>query len=224
MKKILFIALILTVVGCKSKQSSGYITVSVLDVEQVGSYTYMLVEEKGPEYWIAVTTTDAKPGDKFHYTGGMVMEDFYSTQLDRTFEKVIFLDEIIAGGMRPEKGNLKADTPGSKIKSEKSEIVIDRVEGVTSIADLYKDPKSFSGEVIKVQGEVTRFNSSIMDRNWVHIQDGTEYNGKFDLTITTNEDFEVGSVVIIIGKLALDKDFGYGYSYELLLEEATAVR
>ena len=62
-----------------------------------------------------------------------------------------------------------------------------------------------------------------MERNWVHLQDGTEFEGKFDLTVTSSEAFEVGQVVTLEGILALNRDFGYGYSYEILLEKATAV-
>jgi len=62
-----------------------------------------------------------------------------------------------------------------------------------------------------------------MKLNWAHIQDGTEYSGKFDLTLTSQESFEVGAIVTVEGVLALNKDFGYGYSYELLMEKAKAV-
>ena len=63
-----------------------------------------------------------------------------------------------------------------------------------------------------------------MERNWIHIQDGSEFDGKYDLTITSQESFEVGQVLTLEGVLAINKDFGYGYSYEILLEEATATR
>jgi hypothetical protein len=59
-----------------------------------------------------------------------------------------------------------------------------------------------------------------MGKNWVHIQDGTEYQGGFDLTITTDGQVAVGETVTFEGKIVLDKDFGYGYSYPVLMEEA----
>ena len=64
------------------------------EVEQVGSYTYLLVKEKGPEYWVAVPTMDATPGETYRYQGGLVMEKFFSEELDRTFDKVIFLEGL----------------------------------------------------------------------------------------------------------------------------------
>jgi len=63
-----------------------------------------------------------------------------------------------------------------------------------------------------------------MERNWVHLQDGTEFDGKYDLTVTSLELFEVGQVITVEGILALNRDFGYGYEYELLLEKATQIK
>ena len=77
---------------------------------------------------------------------------------------------------------------------------------------------------IRIQGKVTRFNEAIMETNWVHIQDGTEYSGKYDLTATTDNVVQVGSIIIIEGKVTLAKDFGYGYSYEVLMEKAILVK
>jgi hypothetical protein len=59
-----------------------------------------------------------------------------------------------------------------------------------------------------------------MGKNWVHIQDGTEYNGQYDLTITTQEKVNVGDVVVFEGIISLNKDFGFGYAYDILMENA----
>jgi len=75
-----------------------------------------------------------------------------------------------------------------------------------------------------VRGQVAKYNPEIMERNWVHLQDGTEFDGKYDLTVTSVEPFEVGQVITVEGILALNKDFGYGYEYELLLEKATQIK
>ena len=113
--------------------------------------------------------------------------------------------------------------PG-KATLEKQEISIEKAEGVTTIAELYSDLKKFRGETIRVKGKVTKVNPSIMNKNWIHIQDGSEYKGQFDLTITSDQEFQIGTVVTVEGKIALDKDFGYGYSYKVLLEEGKIVQ
>jgi hypothetical protein len=223
-KNILIIGLVLFGFACNNNSTGNYITVSVSQVEQVESYTYLLVKEKkGEEYWIAVTPISAQPGDEYKYTGGLVMEDFFSAQLNRTFDRIIFLDEIqsLTGSMAD---NIKEITPGSAVIEEKSNVQIERTEGTTTIKELFMDPEAYAGKIVQLKGEVTKFNASIMERNWIHIQDGTEFEGKYDLTVTSSESFEVGSVVLIEGVLALNQDFGYGYSYEILLEKATAIR
>lgn len=223
MRNFVILGLILLSFSCSNVSKDGYITVKVKEVEQVGTYTYLLVKYKGTEYWVAASKLEAKPGDTYRYKGGLEMEDFYSAQLDRTFEKVIFLDELISANASKEK-NTRDVTPGSMAKNEKSDVHIEKSEGTITIAELFENPKDFEGKIVQVKGEVTKFNAAIMDRNWVHLQDGTEYKGKFDLTATSNEDFQLGNVIVLEGKILLNQDFGYGYSYEILMENATAVQ
>ena len=59
-----------------------------------------------------------------------------------------------------------------------------------------------------------------MGKNWVHLQDGTGEPGNDDLLVTTQEEVAVGDVVVFEGTIVLNKDFGSGYSYEILMEEA----
>jgi len=110
------------------------------------------------------------------------------------------------------------------LKVEKLKTDVEAIEGSISIGDLFEDPAKFEGQTIVVSGEVAKYNPAIMNLNWVHLQDGTEFEGKYDLTITSSDAFEVGQVVSIQGVVALNRDFGSGYSYEVLLENATAVR
>ncbi len=107
----------------------------------------------------------------------------------------------------------------AEVTIEKKNVKIEIPEGYTSIAQIMENRTSLSGSVVKVKGEVTKYNPSIMGKNWVHVQDGTEFEGLFDLTITTDEEFEVGQIVTITGIVTLDRDFGYGYVYPTLLQE-----
>jgi len=73
---------------------------------------------------------------------------------------------------------------------------------------------------VLIKGQVTKVNRAIMEKNWVHLQDGTGDSGGFDLTVTTQEQVNVGDVVTFEGKITLNKDFGAGYSYEVIMEQA----
>ena len=108
---------------------------------------------------------------------------------------------------------------------------VDRIDArVTPCADcitignLVANKKDFDGKVISVRGVAARVNDEIMGRNWVHIQDGTEANGVFNLTVTTNQHVESGSVVTLKGTIAIDKDFGFGYFYDIIMEDAQIIR
>ena len=78
----------------------------------------------------------------------------------------------------------------------------------------------YENKKVTVYGVVVKFNPAIMERNWVHLQDGTGEKGQHDLTITTNAMVNPGDTMVFTGKITLDKDFGAGYTYELIMEEA----
>jgi len=108
-----------------------------------------------------------------------------------------------------------------KAVATKADINIEPCADCITIDRLVADKKSFSGKKIRIKGVVTKVNEAIMDKNWIHIQDGTEAEGVFDLTVTSTQSASVGDTVTVEGKIALDKDFGYGYFYNILLEDGT---
>lgn len=220
--KILLIALMAIATGCSSPSGDGAVTVKVKAVEQVSNYTYLMVKGKGPAYWVVITSSDIAVGESITYQGGNLMEDFHSKELDRTFEKILFLDGL-EGSLPSPMGEMGGSTQGSDIKTDRLETNIEAEAGTVSIAELYANPAAYEGKTIRVKGEVAKFNPNIMERNWIHLQDGSEFEGKYDLTITSHEGFVVGQVLTVEGVLALNRDFGYGYNYEILLEKAKAV-
>ncbi len=118
---------------------------------------------------------------------------------------------------------MKSQKGSSNVVTEKLSIVIEPCNDCITISNLLNNKKSFSGKIIKVKGRVTKFNPEIMGKNWVHIQDGTEFNSEFDLTLTTNNMVSLGDTLTFEGKIALDKDLGYGYFYSVLMEEGKVV-
>ena len=202
---------------------------TVKEVHQAGVYTYLLVKKNKKDVWIAVPAMQAEPGEIYYFEGGLEMKDFESKELGRTFESVLFVEGLSKTpptGQRSMMDGSQMDETvhAGRVDVEKKEIDVEHAEGEITIAELFAHKNDYSGKRIRVKGEVTKFNLAIMDRNWVHIQDGTEYEGYFDLTATTSLDFEVGSVVTLEGMVSIDKDFGYGYVYDILLENAVVVQ
>ena len=111
----------------------------------------------------------------------------------------------------------------ARVTTEKIDVVVEPCAECITIAKLLADKQSYSGKIIKIKGQVTKFNPGIMGKNWVHIQDGSEFREGFDLTITTDIKTAIGETITFEGKIVLDKDFGYGYFYNVLMEDGKAV-
>ncbi len=111
-----------------------------------------------------------------------------------------------------------------KVITAKAEVKVEPCADCITVAKLLADKKTYAGKVIKVKGQVTKYNVGIMGKNWVHIQDGTEFEDGFDLTVTTNATAAMGQIVTFEGKISLDRDFGYGYSYAVIMEDAQPVQ
>ncbi len=92
-----------------------------------------------------------------------------------------------------------------------------------TVAALYKDKAALAGKTISVKGKVVKVNNGIMGRNFVHVQDGTgdAKDSSNNLVATSKQTAAVGDQVTISGTVVLNRDFGSGYSYPLLVEEAT---
>lgn len=210
----------------ESNANSSMHHIEVLEVLQPGGYTYMFVEEGNNEYWIAVSHIEAKEGDDFYYAEGLEMKAFKSKELDRTFDSILFIDKLSTVPILPKTQTnthttiSEPATSGKKENHEMNEIRVEPAEGGITIAELYKNRNNYSGKKVLIRGHVVKVNNSIMKRNWVHLQDGTKDGGNFDLTVTTMATVNVDDVVTFEGTVSVNKDFGAGYSYELILEEA----
>jgi len=109
-----------------------------------------------------------------------------------------------------------------------SEISVEKLEGENSytVAELYDKAKELDGKTIRVRGKVVKFNANIMGRNWLHIQDGTgdPMNNTHDLVVTTTAKIGSPDIIVIEGTLAADKDFGAGYKYAVIVENAVIIQ
>ena len=198
---------------------TGVHTVVVQEVIQGNSYTYLNAKEADVLIWIATSKTDIQAGETISFENPLEMKNFTSKELDRTFETIFFLGRInkessLSAVEQP------ASTPLQKPAVEKSEIAIEPIEGGVSIGELFSNRDAYANKVVRIKGQVTKVNLSIMGKNWVHLQDGTGDTGSNDLLVTTQDVVTVGDVAIFEGTIALNKDFGAGYSYEVLMEAA----
>jgi len=107
-------------------------------------------------------------------------------------------------------------------KSDVSLTGIAKAEGGKTIQEIFDEKAALAGSKVTVRGKAVKVNAGIMGRNWVHIRDGSGANGDNDLTVTTTSPSlpDVGDLVLVTGTEALDQDFGVGYQYAVILQDA----
>jgi len=219
-----------TMEAVSNPMSAAAHTVVAEEVLQTSQYTYIRAKEGNEELWLAAAKMEAQVGKTYYFFGGLTMTDFASKELNKTFKKILFVDNISDNPSAVEKNapvNTQmpaAASKGSAIDIEKKEVKIKHGKDDITIASLLENKTSYSGKTIKVKGQVAKFTPGIMKKNWIHIQDGTEFSGKFDLTITTDQEVKVGDNITVEGVINLNKDFGFGYFYEVIMEEAKLVK
>ena len=208
--------------ACESKNEpaenlpAGYRGVEVLEHTDAQNYTYMRVSENDNEYWIAVPQMTVKDGDILYFSKSMEMKNFNSKSLNRTFESILFVEDIstTVNEATPEvMEHPKVNT------SDKVDLKVEPLSDGKTIAQIYSEKESLAGKTVRLRGMVTKYNPEIMGMNWLHLQDGTGEEN-FDITVTTKDPAETGKLVIVEGTVSLNKDFGSGYSYALIVENA----
>jgi hypothetical protein len=219
------IALMASFQSCKSKKSGENSNpnsreITAEEVIQSSQYTYVKVNEDDKDYWIAISRREVEKGKTYYIGTGLEMQNFTSKELKRTFDVIFFVQDFSDQPIPDPKAMMEGKSSGKKPVDKKEGIKVEAAKGGITIAELFSKKDSYAGKKVKISGEVVKFNSSIMDRNWVHIQDGTEAAGSYDLTITTLDIVKVGDVVTFEGTIILNKDFGAGYSYDVIMEDA----
>jgi hypothetical protein len=195
----------------------------VLETMAAAGYTYVRVRTDEGEIWAAGPETPLEVGDHVNLGSGALMPAFHSKALDRTFDAIYFVGAIDVVGRSGGSGQAVGMPTGHAAAKTTTAVAagsLEKAVGGSTIAELYSRRQELSGETVLVRGEVVKYTSNIMGRNWLHIQDGTGESGSDDLTVTTPDSARVGDVVVVQGTAAVDKDFGAGYRYALIVEQA----
>jgi hypothetical protein len=207
--------------------ASGQHTGKVVEFINTGTYTYVHVDTGDNKIWAAAPTFQVKEGDKVIIPPGMTMKNFQSKTLNRTFDLVYFVPRITTAGAKPASSQLPQGHP-KPIKGGASALAltnvdfsgIEKPEGGKTVAEIYNEKATLSGKEVVVRGKVVKYNAGIMGKNWLHLKDGTGTEGTNDLTVTTNTQTKVGDTVLARGLVVTDKDYGHGYAYPVIIEDA----
>lgn len=108
-----------------------------------------------------------------------------------------------------------------------AQVNVNKATGPNSYAvgECFEQGKNLQGKTVRVRGKVMKISRMIMGKNWVHLQDGTgnPLKNQHDLVFTTATEPKEGEVVTLEGILAADRDFGAGYKYAVIVEDAKIV-
>ena len=206
------------------QQAPNKIYGKVTDIIEAAGYTYAEVDTGKEKVWAAASTTPLNIGDMIAFTTEMPMKNFHSNSMKRDFPIIYFVNRFITDSGSLTGTATETASPRGKINpapAAKAVEGIHKVEGGNTIAEVYTDKQKLNGKAIRVRGQVTRFTANVMDKNWLHIRDSSSLD---DLTITTDSTAAIDAVVVVEGILALDKDFGYGYVYPLIVEDASVTK
>jgi hypothetical protein len=181
--------------------------------------------------WIAAREFSTSLGERLTVSLEMPMENFESKTLHRTFPVVYFVSQVTRDGQPVGGSGAGAGMP-ALMTSHAPSAVPGSVEPVTpapggmAIADVWAKRSELAGRSVTVRGKVVKLNENILGRNWIHLQDGSgsATDRTNDLTITTGDTVKLGDVITITGVLAVDKDFGAGYAYSAIVENANVVK
>lgn len=199
---------------------SGMHKVVVKETLDTDKYTYMSVEENGEEFWVAVTKRPIEIGATYYFKGGLLKKNFFSKEYNRVFEKLYLVGDLRQQPTGNALGGSAVDQALGQLQENATAPPTDitPAEGAVQLSELFSNKNKYAGQVVTVTGKVVKVNPMIMGRNWAHIQDSSGED--FDLTITSSENIPLGHVITLEGTIALDKDFGAGYRYDIIMEGA----
>jgi hypothetical protein len=198
----------------------------VLEVKDVESYTYLRLKTQGGETWAAVGKAPVKIGAQVTIENAMVMHNFQSKSLKMTFPIIVFGTLGGAAGSMPGAGH-GAMGHGAKAMPavDVANIHVPKATGANAytVSEIITKAAELKDKPVVVRGKIVKYNPEIMGKNWIHLQDGTGSADKAtnDILVTTGNQAKLGDVVTAKGVVHANKDFGAGYSYKVLIEEAT---
>ena len=221
------------------RAAPGNVSGQVQEVIQSGAYTYLRLKTPSGEIWAAVTAVEVAQGQQVTVLNPMTMERFESKALKRSFDKILFGELADAKPRTAAATGPAAPTPGAGAGPRAAQEVhaapgaapakpVARLpkaggaEGRT-VAEVTGGKAKLKDKTVAVRGQVVKVSLGILGKNWLHLQDGTgsAADGSNDLLVTTQGQPKIGDVVVARGKVRTDVTVGSGYTYAVMIEDAT---
>jgi hypothetical protein len=198
-------------------------------IEQLNAppYLYIRIKTDKGDVWAAVPAAKIENGAVVTVFSPMLMTKFESKSLKRVFDEVYFgtLAPANAASSGP------AGTSSAGTSQSTAPVTIGKVEKATgadarTVSELWAQSAGLVGKTVSIRGTVVKYNEGVMGKNWIHLQDGSgdAKQGTNDITVTSLDGAARGETITIKGTVRTNKDFGAGYSYAVIVEDAKVVR
>ena len=201
----------------------------VLEVKDTPSFTYLRLRTKDGETWAAVGKASVKKGTEVTIENVILMKDFESKALKQTFPTIVLGNLAGAAGSAPAGGDsMMPPHAASPRPADTADVHVPKASGpdARTVAEIMTKGAELKDKPVLVRGKVVKYNAGIMGRNWIHLRDGSgsAADQTNDVLVTSANEVKLGDVVTMKGIVRTDKNFGAGYSYKVLVEEATLQR
>lgn len=212
---------------------AGALAGPVLQKLDAPPYSYLQIKTTQGETWAAVPQTTLAKNAEVRVYNPMLMTKFESKSLKRTF------DEIYFGTLTPDGSDAAAGNgamgagaaPAGMGTPPVETVKVGKVEKATgadalTVAEAWARKDALAGKTVTIRGVVVKYNPEVMKKNWLHLQDGSgdADKGTNDITVTTLDAVAKGQTVTIRGTVKTSKDFGAGYKYAIIVEDAKVLK
>lgn len=197
----------------------------VLEKKEVTGYTYLKVDENGTKRWVAIAKAPVSVGDRIGYDTRTVIRHFKSKSLGREFDEVVFANDVYLPAKRQAPSSMKAAIAKDiEAVEETMQTKGFKEKPFYTVEEMHRWRRQLAGKEVQIKAKVYKVSRQIMKRDWVHLGDGTGSEQKLtdDIVFTAKKaDVKAGDEVVAKAKIVVDKDFGYGYFYRVMGEDAT---
>ncbi len=200
----------------------------------VDPYTYLRLKTAKGETWAAVNKAVVKKGAKVTITDPMVMQKFESKSLKRTFDTIVFGTLAGTAGAAAAPASPGAPPAGSDFNqvhagiakaTDMGDVKVAKAEGANArtVAEVNAERLALKGKQVTIRAKVVKVTVGVMDKNWVHLRDGSgsAADSSNDILVTSKDEPKVGDTVVATGVVKTDVDLGSGYAYKVLVEDVS---
>jgi hypothetical protein len=212
--------------GARPAAGDGALSGTVLEMLPAPPYLYLRLKTENGEVWAAVDGGSVQKGSPVTVANAVLMQNFESATLKRTFPEVYFGTLATSGNT----SSLPATNPHASSAPPVNRIEVGTVPRASApnaktVAEIWAEGARLDGKPVTIRGVVAKVNEGVMGKNWIHLQDGSgdDAQGTFDITVTSADMARAGDTVTITGTVRINRNVGAGYSYPVLIENGKVI-